>query len=239
MKTVKEMSQLSGISVRTLHYYDKIALFKPSFVAENGYRYYNEEAELKLQEILLFRELEFPLKLIKEIMDSPTYDRKQAMAKQIRWLESKKSHLEEVIRHARAIQEGENMTSYRVYDKSEIEAFQREAKESWGRSSAYKEYEQRASSINQEQLMAGMASIFAGFAKLMSESVEDLAVQNQVKLLQDYISSHLYTCTKEILAGLGQMYTEDVRFKANIDKMGEPGTAEFASQAIAYYCKKG
>ena len=79
MKSVKEVSQLSGVSVRTLHYYDEIDLLKPSVVAENGYRYYNRDAVVRLQEILLYRELDFPLKKIKEIVGQPGYDKVQAL----------------------------------------------------------------------------------------------------------------------------------------------------------------
>ena len=91
MKTVKEMSQISVISVRTLHYYDQIGLLTPSFIGENGYRFYDMDAFERLQEILLFRELEFPLKRIKEILSDPSYDKEEALCEQIKWLELKKS----------------------------------------------------------------------------------------------------------------------------------------------------
>ena len=104
MKSVKEVSQLSGVSVRTLHYYDEIDLLKPSVVAENGYRYYNRDAVVRLQEILLYRELDFPLKKIKEIVGQPGYDKVQALRDQIKLLELKKSRLEAVIAHAKALQ---------------------------------------------------------------------------------------------------------------------------------------
>lgn len=91
MKTVKEMSQISVISVRTLHYYDQIGLLPPSFIGENGYRFYDMDAFERLQEILLFRELEFPLKRIKEILSDPSYDKEEALCEQIKWLELKKS----------------------------------------------------------------------------------------------------------------------------------------------------
>ena len=79
--------------------------------------------------------------------------------------------------------------------------------------------------------------IFVEFGKMMDQPAESETVQNQVKKLQDYITAHFYTCTKEILRGLGQMYVCDERFKANIDSHGE-GTAEFVAEAIKIYCKK-
>lgn len=133
MKTVKEMSQLSGISVRTLHYYDEINLLTPSFIAENGYRYYDNEAFEKLQEILLFRELEFPLKEIKKIVGNVAYDKEAALKDQIRLLELKMKRLEKVIKHAKSLQQkGDNYMNFEVFDKSDLLAFQEEAKENWG-----------------------------------------------------------------------------------------------------------
>lgn len=117
MKSVKEVSQLSGVSVRTLHYYDEIDLLKPSVVAENGYRYYNRDAVVRLQEILLYRELDFPLKKIKEIVGQPGYDKVQALRDQIKLLELKKSRLEAVIAHAKALQMEEEEMSFEALIK--------------------------------------------------------------------------------------------------------------------------
>lgn len=127
MKSVKEVSQLSGVSVRTLHYYDEIDLLKPSVVAENGYRYYNRDAVVRLQEILLYRELDFPLKKIKEIVGQAGYNKVQALKDQIKLLELKKSRLEAVIAHAKALQMEEEEMSFEAFDQKAVEAFQEEA----------------------------------------------------------------------------------------------------------------
>ncbi len=87
MKTVHEVSSLTGVSVRTLHYYDEIGLLKPTFVSDNLYRYYDDEALSRLQSILLFRELQFSLNDIKRILDSPEYDVGEALSEQIHLLE--------------------------------------------------------------------------------------------------------------------------------------------------------
>ncbi len=97
MMTVHEVSKLTGISVRTLQYYDKIGLFPPAEYTEAGYRLYDEESLARLQMILLFRELEFPLKDIKGIIDSPDFDRNKALEQQIKLLEMKKAHTENLI----------------------------------------------------------------------------------------------------------------------------------------------
>ena len=133
MKSVKEVSQLSGVSVRTLHYYDEIDLLKPSVVAENGYRYYNRDAVVRLQEILLYRELDFPLKKIKEIVGQPGYDKVQALRDQIKLLELKRSRLEAVIAHAKALQMEEEEMSFEAFDQKAVEAFQEEAQARWVR----------------------------------------------------------------------------------------------------------
>ena len=104
MRTVKEVSQLTGVSVRTLHHYDAIGLLKPSRVTEAGYRLYDDAALARLQTILLFRQLEFPLKEICRILDTPGFDPQEALTQQIRLLELKQQHLQELIRHARQIQ---------------------------------------------------------------------------------------------------------------------------------------
>lgn len=133
MRTIKEMSILSGLSVRTLHYYDEIGLLSPSFVGENGYRFYDDEVLPRLQEILLYRELEFPLKQIKELVEMASYDRENALVDQIQLLELKKLRLEKIISHAKSLTKGgEVMSNFTAYDESELQAFQAEAKERWG-----------------------------------------------------------------------------------------------------------
>ena len=103
MMTVHEVSRLSGVSIRTLQYYDSIGLLKPSDYTESGYRLYDDTALERLQMILLFRELEFPLKEIQTIIESPCFDRKKALEQQIQLLMLKKEHIENLISLARGI----------------------------------------------------------------------------------------------------------------------------------------
>ncbi|HGD0495965.1 TPA: MerR family transcriptional regulator [Streptococcus agalactiae] len=237
MKTVKEISHISGISVRTLHYYDEIDLLPPSFVGENGYRYYDDESLIKLQEILLFKELEFPLKKIKEIMDSPNYVRNQALLDQIRWLELKKQRLEEVIEHAKSIQRGKNMSDFTAYNQEELEAFQEEARTRWGDTDSYKEFENSYSKNDFSMISQAMSQIFKDFGQLKELSPTDEKVQKQVQILQDYITAQFYNCTNDLLASLGIMYIQDERFQRSIDNWGGQGTALFVSKAIDSYCQ--
>ena len=105
MKTVKEVSRITGVSVRTLHHYDAIGLLKPTVVTEAGYRLYDDAALERMQSILLFRELQFPLKDIKRILDAPDFDPMTALAQQVHLLEMQREHLEQLISHAREIQQ--------------------------------------------------------------------------------------------------------------------------------------
>lgn len=145
MMTVNEVSKLAGVSIRTLHYYDKIGLLHPSTVTEAGYRQYDDTALERLQQILLFRELEFPLKEIKEILDSDRFDKKKALEQQIELLTLKKEHLEDLISFAREIKDkGEKNMDFTVFDTAKIDAYAREAKERWGKTDAYQEYERKS-----------------------------------------------------------------------------------------------
>lgn len=239
---IKEFADFMGVSVRTLHYYDEIGLLKPAIVDEQtGYRYYDEQSFERMQEILFYRELDFPLKSICSILSSPDYDKEKAMEEQKRLLILKKERLERIIVALDAYQKGENVM--KAFDNTEFEAarkqYEEEAKEKWGKTAAYQEYEEKAkgySKDKQNEIISGMQDIVKEFALCMQEGVRQESAQAQglVKKLQDYITAHYYTCTDEILAGLGKMYAADERFKKNMDSHAE-GTAEYISEAIGMY----
>lgn len=241
MMTVNEVSKLSGISVRTLHYYDQIGLLCPDQVSEAGYRLYGQNSLEKLQQILLFRQLEFPLKEIKSIIDSPGFDREEALDQQIQMLKLQRQHLDGLISLALEIKEnGVNDMDFKPFDKSQLDAYAKEAKERWGSTAAYEESVEKTKNYTEEDWnMANeqMTAIFVEFGRQKEGAPDSAAAQAAVKGLQDCISQFYYACDKEILAGLGQMYASDQRFAENIDKMGGSGTAEFAAKAISYYCR--
>ena len=242
---IKEFAELTGVSVRTLHYYDEIGLLKPSFVDEqNGYRFYDETSLERMQEILFYRELDFPLKSIAGILASPNYDKQKALVEQKRLLTLKKDRLERLITALEQAEKGEITMS--AFDNSEYETarhqYEDEAKQHWGGTDAYKESQAKTAGYSKEKwndVLAGLNGVFAEFAecKNCGESGDSDTAQQLVKKLQNYITSSFYHCTDDILAGLGQMYVCDERFKNNIDSHGE-GTAEFVSEAIKIYCKK-
>lgn len=238
---IKEFAISCGVSVRTLHYYDETGILKPSYVDKNtGYRYYDEASLLRMQEILFYRELDFSLKSIAEILSSPDYNKEKALAGQKKLLTLKKERLERLISAVDSAMKGEIVM--KVFDNSEFEKYKTEAKEKWGTTEAYSEYSKKTKDYTAEKwssVAEGLDAIMKDFSLSMKEgnTPDSTEAQSLVKALQDYITETSYTCTKEILFGLGQMYVCDVRFKSNIDKYGE-GTAEFISKAIEIYCKR-
>ena len=235
MKTVNQVSKLTDISVRTLHHYDAIGLLKPSKITEAGYRLYDDAALARLQSILLFRELEFPLQDIKTILDRPGFDVFSALEQQIKLLELRQQHLEDLITHARQIQKtGVIPMNFKPFDTAKIDSYAAEAKAKWGNTEAYKEYETKGAGQNQAD---ALMEVFADIGKSRHLSPDSAEAQALVARLQQFITDHFYTCTKPILAGLGQMYMADDRFRENIDRAGGEGCAEFVSRAIEIYCK--
>ena len=240
---IREFAQLTGVSIRTLHYYDEIGLLKPSFLdKQSGYRFYDDAALMRMQEILFYRELDFPLKQICEILSSPDYDKREALAKQKILLLLKKQRLENMISAIDQAQKGDIIMN--AFDNNKYESvrqvYEDEAKERWGQTEAYREHSRKTEHYSKEtweQMNAGLWEVFAAFAACMQEEKEPDSEQAQrlVKRLQGYITAHYYTCTDPILAGLGQMYTADERFRSNIDRYGS-GTAEYVSRAIQIYC---
>lgn len=242
---VNEVAKLTGVTVRTLHYYDEIELLHPSIVSESGYRLYDENNLEVLQQILFFRELEFPLSEIKEIMNNPYFNKSEALQKHKKLLMKKRKRLDKLIKLTDQIMEGENKMSFKEFDIKEIEEakekYSKEAKERWGGTDAYAESERRTASYGKEEwavIDKEVKEIFAVFADLADrkESPDCTQAQETVKRWQDCITSNFYPCSNEILQSLGSMYIADERFTKNLDKFGE-GTAEFMTKAIEIYCE--
>ena len=219
MLTVNEVSKLTGISVRALHHYDAIGLLKPAKVTEAGYRLYDGDTLDRLLNILLFRELQIPLKEIKEILDSPVFDQKEAIEQQIHLLELQLKHTEELISFARNIQQGGiNVMNFNVFNKTEIEQ--------------YKEKTKYKTKPELEKTAGQLMALFSDIGSLRQLPPADPTVQDKIRKLQEFINENYYNCSDEILNGLGQLYVCDERMKNNIDKAGGEGTAAFVQQAI-------
>ena len=238
---IKEFADLTGVSVRTLHYYDEMGLLKPACVDRStGNRYYDETCLLRMQEILFYRELDFSLKSICEILSSANYDKEKALIEQKTLLILKKERLDRLVSAIDDAMKGENVM--KAFDNTEFEKYKAEAKEKWGKTDAWKEHSDKTKNYSKDKWQSaeeGLNAIFGAFAdcKAAGKDICSESAQALVARLQKYITDNFYTCTNQILFGLGQMYVMDERFKENIDKNGD-GTAEFVSNAIAVYCQK-
>lgn len=242
---IRDFAKLTSVSVRTLHYYDEIGLLKPGFVdPDTGYRYYDERSLERMQEIMFYRELDFSLKSILEIISSPDYNKKSALREQKKLLILKKERLERLIAALDDAEKGAGTVSMKVFDNNEYEAAQRkyadEAKRKWGKTDAWRESQEKTKKYTKDkwgEINEGMISIFSAFSECMKKGVspDGKEAQELVKKWQDYITANFYQCTDEILCGLGQMYVADERFTWNIDRCGV-GTAEYMSKAIASFC---
>ena len=179
MMTVNEVSKLSGVSIRSLHHYDKIGLLPATEVTAAGYRLYDDKALERLQMILLFKELQFPLKEITTILDNPEFDRSKALEQQIKLLELRKEHLENLIDLARGIKmigvQKMSKMSFDAFDTRKIDEYAAQAKASWGTTDAYKEFEKKSAGRSREEeqvLGVQMMEIFAEFGKIRNKKPE-------------------------------------------------------------------
>ena len=181
MMTVNEVSKLTGVSIRTLQYYDKIGLLHPAKYTRSGYRLYDDMTLEKLQQILLFRELEFPLKDIKVIMDNPNFDRSKALEQQITLLMLKKEHLENLIDLARGIKAiGVNKMDFKAFDTSKIDEYAAQAKSLWGNTPEYREFEEKSKNRTAQEgqiISTQMMAIFYEFGTMLELAPNSEKVQ--------------------------------------------------------------
>jgi DNA-binding transcriptional MerR regulator len=247
---VSEVSEIAGISVRTLHHYHQIGLLVPGSVSPAGYRLYTENDLQRLQEILFFKELDFGLEEIKNILSSPDYDRKNALKAHRKLLVEKKKRLDRIImsveKTIESMEGGNSMNNkemFEAFDMRELEKhrekYAEETRKKYGSSDAYRESQKRTAKYSKEEWAAIMNKgneIYKQLVTLMDKDPSDSKVQELVGQWRQHITDSFYTCTPEIFRGLGQLYVEDSRFTENIDKFGQ-GLAKFMSQAIEIYCK--
>ena len=230
---IGEVARLAGVTVRTLHYYDEIGLLRLSGTTEASYRLYNDDDLAVLQQILFFRELDFPLEDIRRILQDPQYDRTDALRRQRTLLLQKRARLDGLISLVDNTLKGESDMSFTQFDTTEIEntkkQYAAEVKARWGQTDACKEY---AAKPDADTANAAFDALLDEFAQHRTLAPDSAAAQQLVAKLQAFITAHYYTCTDAILAELGQMYVADERFLKNIDRRGT-GTAAFMAAAIA------
>lgn len=240
--TIHEVSKLAGVSIRTLQYYDKIDLLHPSGHSDAGYRLYDDTDLERLQHILLFRELEFPLKDIKAILNSPDFDREKALEQQIELLKLKKEHIDNLMNFALGIKLlGVKNMDFKAFDRSKLDEYSKQAKELYSNIPEYNEMEEKQNnrSADDDKLLADrFMLLFKEAGGLKECGAASSEAQDLVKRIQNFITENLYTCSNKILRGLGKIYSGGGEITKNIDEYGGEGTAEFVARAIEIYCKK-
>ena len=242
MRTVKEISKLAGVSVRTLHYYDEIGLLKPTQVSQSRYRLYDEAALERLRLILMFRELGFSLRDIGAILDAPDGDRNRILEQQIDLLQQQVGRLQNRIHFARGIKlTGVKNLKGRNFDPKKMDDYSAQAEALYGKTEAYQEYRHKSEGRTEEQenaLGAQVMELFARLGAMRGQAPESAAVQNWVEELRGFLTAHYYNCTPRILKGLGEMYAGGGSMTENIDRAGGPGTGAFAKLAIDAWYKE-
>ncbi|RST74386.1 MerR family transcriptional regulator [Siminovitchia acidinfaciens] len=242
---VKEVAELTGISVRTLHHYDEIGLLSPGRRSESGYREYSDVDLETLQQILFFRELGFPLKKIKDVLNSPSFDRKEALILQRTMLLEKRSRLdqmihlvEKTIQHAEGEIHMSNEEKFEGFDFRH-NPYEKEARERWGDKAVDQSNAKLAGMSEEEQKAMGekMNAIYRELAALRQESPASEEAQAAIKEWYDFLNSNFGSYSLDAFKGLGQMYVADERFTKNIDKFGK-GLAQFMCEAMGVFADR-
>jgi DNA-binding transcriptional MerR regulator len=241
--TVGELARLTGITVRALHHYDEIGLVVPSQRTASGYRLYDDQDVMRLQQVLLFRELGLPLDEIASAIDAAG-TREELLRKHREALVAKRARLDAMLsaldstlgtlEKGQAMQPDDVKQMFEGFDHAQYEE---EAKQRWGNTDAYKESKRRTQKYGKAewaQIQADWQKIYSDMAALMNAGtpVTDASVQAVVEAHRAHIDRWFYTCSVEMHKGLGAMYVADARFAANLDKIA-PNFAQYLSDAIA------
>lgn len=244
MYTVKEVAELAAVSVRTLHYYDEIDLLKPTHVAENGYRYYDEAALLRLQQILLYREIGMALAEISEILDQPDFDIVAALRNHRATLRQKMQRNRELIQtvdRTIAHLSGEDHMSdeeiFQGFDEEQQKEYEREARLTYGPDQVNESIQRwnSYSKAQQETIMQEGNQIYQQLADALQAGTSPNDAQVQAILVRWH--NHLryfYEPSLDLLRGLGMLYNSDVRFMENFQKL-HPDLPQYLEDSIDVY----
>jgi len=239
---VSEVARLTGVSVRTLHHYDEIGLVRSSARSEAGYRLYASSDLERLQQVLFFRELDFPLPEIQRMLDDPDFDVDAALRMQRQLLSERAIRVKALIAAVDAAinsrAKGTTMTHeerFEVFGDFDPEKYETEAKKKWGDSDAFAESLRRTKSYTKAdwaQVKAESDAIFSDLAKLAAAGTAASSVQamDVAERHRMHIDRWFYPCPKTMHRGLGELYANDPRFAANIDRFGA-GLSEYARDA--------
>jgi DNA-binding transcriptional MerR regulator len=243
--TVRQLANMAGVSVRTLHHYDHIGLLRPSARTAAGYRLYGTKDLLRLQQILLFKEFDLPLEEIRRILDDPGFDPVRALAQHRQTLELRAERLARLLNTidrtiARLTEVDMSLTDEELYEglpKETVDRWKREVDERYD-PKLVAESNRRVRSMNKDQwnnVKAEGDAISRRMAELMGRPAGDPEVQATIARQHVWIEN-FYPCSAEVFTGLGQLYAENPEFQANYDKV-RPGLADFMREAMAYYAE--
>lgn len=242
--SVKQLSELAGVSIRTLHHYDEIGLLKPAERAESRYRYYGRAELYRLQQILFYRELDYPLADIKQILDNPEFDLKSSLLSHkvslINRVKKVKQLLDTIDKTIVQLENESTMITdeemYQGFSKEEVTSMKTEVMEAWGEDEV-KNTEQNVQNLGKDEwrkVQAEADRICVRLSKMMDRSPMDAEVQKEVVNYHQYLCT-FYQVSNERYRALGEMYEQDERFTAHYDKF-KPGLAVFLNKAIQVFC---
>jgi DNA-binding transcriptional MerR regulator len=242
--TVKQLAKLADITIRTLHYYDEIGLLHPASYGDNGYRYYDEEAVLRLQQILFYRELDFNLEEIKTILDRPDFDllhalqnHREALLKRMERLNGLIETIDKTVKYIKGEIHMSDKDFYSGFDEEKQKEYAKEAERRWGSSAAESQKRWEASTRDEKnEILAQMNEISTSLAANMEKGPESTEVQYWIGRWHKHIDRYFYPCSLEIFEQLGHGYVSDPDFTATYEKI-RPGMAAFMDQAMTHYCK--
>lgn len=242
--TVKQLAKMAGVTTRTLHYYDEINLLRPTSYGGNGYRYYGEDAVLRLQQIRFFRELDFSLEQIKIIIDQPDFDlmyalesHKRALLQKVDRLNSLLETVDQTMKHIRGEIKMSQEDFYKGFDEEKQKEYAKEAQRRWGEPAAESQKRwDRLTSQEKNDILAELHQIGQGVADHMDKGHDSADVQHWIARWHQAINKYFYDCSLEMFENLGHMYVEDPEFSATYEKI-RPGMAVFMEKAMTYYCE--
>lgn len=242
--TIHQVAEGAGISVRTLHYYDEIGLLTPARVKSNGYRQYEQEELLKLQQILFFRELDFPLNEIQKILSSPTFNTQQALRDQKKLLELKRKRLNGLLKTIdktiTSIVKKTTMSDKDIYgsfNNDEMDQYTKEAKERWGNTEAYRQSQEQVKKMTKEDFARVQKENDELLLKIIAVMDKEPGSPEVLTLIAQHYNSlrTFYEPNLKLYHGLADMYISDPRFTAFYEKRHE-GLAQFMHDAMIAYC---
>lgn len=245
MFTVKQLSDMAGISVRTLHYYDQIGLLHPERTGENGYRYYGEASLLRLQQILFFRELDFPLAEIQALLDRPGFDMLEALAahrvsiqRRIQRLERLVGTIDRTVSHLKGETPMSKKDYYAGFDEARQKKHEETIRQRYG-DEPLNTSVKRWNDLTREEKNAFLERgnrIHQELAAQMDKGPQSPEVQALIQQFREHYN-FFYDITIERFEGLGHMYNQNPDFQATYENI-RPGMAAFMEEAVVYYCQQ-